>query len=126
MRIVNLRHGPPAPYVYCGRRMGGRKPVEASPLGNPFRLAGQSPADVKRCLEQYRAWLWAKVKANDPHVMALMNLITDESTLACYCVSLEGDAIFTEPERCHTQVIAKCWRYLRHAHRKTIAAPGPG
>lgn len=93
--------------------MGSSQPREASPLGNPFKLTGRKPADVARCIAEYRAWLWDKIRTRDRQVMALFDFITEDSVLGCYCVNLEGEAIFTEPERCHAQVVAKCWRYLQ-------------
>lgn len=113
MKIVNLNHRPDPPWIYCGRRMGGKQPREASPLGNPFKLNGRDPAEVQLVLAQYREWLWDKIRAADPQVMALLNFITAESVLACYCCDLAEESIFIEPEQCHTQVIWKAWRWLR-------------
>lgn len=113
MKIINLNSNPTCPYVYVGRKMIGKQPREQSPLGNPFKLKGRKPDDVRRVLAEYRGWLWEKIKANDRQVMALLNSLTDESVLACYCVDLEGEAIFTEAERCHAQMVAKAWRHLQ-------------
>ena len=115
MKIVNLKNKPEPPWIYCGRRMGGKNPVEASPLGNPFKLAGKSPAQIAACLAEYRQWLFAKIKDNDKQIMALMRHIDDDSVLACYCCDKSGQAIFTEPERCHCQVIVKAHRYLKQS-----------
>jgi hypothetical protein len=93
--------------------MGGKNPIEASPLGNPFKLANKSPEEIARCLDEYRSWLTERIRTNDAQIMALLREITAETTLACYCVSLSGEAIFDEPERCHAQIIWKSWMRLK-------------
>lgn len=114
MRIIDLHRNPPTPYLYVGRRMGGPEPHDQSPLGNPFKLRGQRPADVAAILTQYRAWLFDRIQAADRQILYLLReAITEETTLACWCCDKEGEAIFDGPEVCHAQVIAKAWRYLR-------------
>lgn len=115
-RIVRTQDNPATPFIYAGRKMGGHAAVEASPLGNPFRLTGKDPEAIAHCLAEYRAWLFAKIKANDPQVMALMREIDTDTTLACYCVTLAGDEIYETPERCHCQVVFKAWKYMQAAN----------
>lgn len=117
MKIVNIKNNPEPPWIYCGRRMGGKLPREASPLGNPFKLRGRKPADVARCLADYREWLWGKIQAGDPQVMALLNFIDESSVLGCYCVDLSGGAIFTSPEQCHAQLVWKAWLWLKQQRK---------
>ena len=113
MRIVNMNDQPEAPYIYCGRGMGGDVPREASPLGNPFKLKGRSKAEIARCIASYREWLSGKILERDPRIMALMRAITEDTALCCWCCSMEGDEIFTAEERCHAQVVFKAWRHLK-------------
>lgn len=113
--IVNINRKPPTPYVYVGRAMPSAKEREAlpaSPLGNPFRLGGKrSPDEIARVLKEYRQWLFAKIKAEDESVMLLLRKIGEDTTLACWCVEMEGEEIYTGAERCHAQVIMKAWRW---------------
>jgi hypothetical protein len=111
MRIVNLKHKPAAPYIYCGRFMP-HSPVgklNGSPLRNPFWV-GKYGADA---IPLFRKHLFELVQNEEPSVMALMLEIDEQTTLACWCVDLEGNAIFEEPEQCHCQVIWKCWNWLK-------------
>lgn len=108
--IIDLHGKPPAPYLYVGRFMGGKNPLEASPLGNPFKVKQHGA----NCLRLYRRWLFEQIEAGNPQIMFLLTqAITDETVLACWCCDKEGEAIFTEPEICHAQIIAKAWRHLR-------------
>lgn len=54
-----------------------------------------------------------QLRENATQVMALLNRIDESSVLACYCCDLEGEAIFTEAERCHCQLIWKAHRFLK-------------
>ena len=110
MRIVNLKHKPEPPWLYCGRYMGGKQPREASPLGNPFKVRDHG----RDALPLFRRWLHEQIKAGNPRIMFLLReAITPETTLACWCVTLEGEAIFTHPEVCHCQIVWRAWRYLQ-------------
>ena len=93
--------------------MGGKNPIAASPLGNPFKVADKSPEEIARCLADYRAWLTERIRTNDRQIMALLREMTADSTLACYCVSLEGEAVFSKPMRCHAQIIWEMWSELQ-------------
>ena len=103
MRIINLKHSPPTPYVYCG----------ADSDGAEFNLKGKPSAYIKNRLGTYRRWLFEMIKQENKQIMALMRYMTDESVLVCHCVSLEGEDIFTKSEVCHTQIVWKAWRYLK-------------
>ena len=106
MKIVDL-HTHKGPHVYCGRRMPGR---DGSPLGNPFKPIKRF--DAGACLAAYRKWLNDKIAAGDGLVMSALAAITEDSVLACWCVELEGEEIFTAAEVCHCQIICKAVRYL--------------
>lgn len=82
--------------VYVGRRHG-------SALGNPFFLRHE--ADRARVIEQYRHWLWRKLKSHDRDVVAALDHITSGTRLLCHC----------HPLPCHADVIAKAWAWLQHA-----------
>lgn len=67
--------------VYCGR---------PSPLGNPY------PVSMGRdeCIEKYRRWLWAKIKAGDAAVTDALKRIHAKERLmgtvilGCHCAPL--------------------------------------
>lgn len=107
MRIIDLHSykGPAAFVVYCGRDMPNRR---ASPLANPFTPAQHGV----QALPMYRQWLGAKMAAKDSAVMDALYGIDDDSILACWCINLEEDLVFTATEVCHCQLIAKAWRWL--------------
>ncbi len=107
MRIVNL-HNYRGEAIYCGRPMPGRK---GSPLRNKHKLT--TVTSVAECLEKYRRDLDDAFNRYDVDIILAMKNITAESVLACWCVDLEGDAIFTAPERCHCQVIWKVWKRMQ-------------
>lgn len=107
MRIVDL-HTHTGPATYVGRRMSRRT---GSPLGNPFKVRRGDPPGT--CLAKYRAWLADRIRAREPAVMAALSDLDENSVIACWCVTLDGEAVFTSPEVCHAQVIAKAVRYLR-------------
>ena len=52
-----------AEVVYVGR---------GSPLGNPFPMSKDKDQDIERArvIEEYRSWLWQKIKSNDQPVIA--------------------------------------------------------
>ncbi len=107
MRIVNLKTYR-GPHTYCGRAIPQRP---GSPLGNPYKVGDNG--DVSGPLERYRAWLWKHIDAKAKAVIEALLAIDDDSVLACWCVDLEGADIFTEPERCHCQIVAKASVWLR-------------
>lgn len=112
-RIVDLRKKPKAPYIYCGRGMPYSPvgPVAASPLQNPFWV-GKHGNDA---IPLFRKRLFELIKAKDRSVMALMSAIGRDTTLACWCTTIAGEAIYADHEVCHCQVIFKANRYLLRA-----------
>lgn len=106
MRIVDL-HQFKGPVLYCGRDMPGKR-LLGSLLSNPYKV-GKHPDP----LGGFRKHLWFFIRQRDERLMRKMRQITEDSILGCWCVDLEGDAIFTEPERCHTQIIWKAWKWLK-------------
>lgn len=93
--IVNAHHKQPYDF-YCGRPKAGSK----SPLGNPYK----HDAGGLSVVEQFRFWLWNKIKTGDPEVIAELKRIrahgqaNAETKLACWCV----------PHReCHVEIIVK-------------------
>lgn len=80
--------------IYCGRPMPKRG-LNGSPLGNPFKGDG--------AIEQYRLWLWDRLKRRDLAVIDELisiigfNHVHSECRLACWCA----------PRPCHVDVIIK-------------------
>lgn len=93
--VVNAHHKQPYDF-YCGRPKSGSK----SPLGNPFK----EELNGKSVVEQFRFWLWNKIKAGDPDVIAELKKIrahgqvNAETKLACWCVP---------HNECHVEIIVK-------------------
>jgi hypothetical protein len=121
MQIIDLRRwsGPypcPIPHVYCGRRMGGKRARDGSPLANRFKRGEHADP-----IGAYRKWLFAHIAAGTPSVMRALAEIAEDTTLACWCVNLEGEAIFSTPEVCHCQVIAKAARWLALKTQEAVA-----
>jgi hypothetical protein len=82
----------PQPWLYVGR---------PSPLGNPFHFQrGDLREDL---LEQYRLWLWQKIRENDWRVMLALRSITEETALVCSCA----------PKPCHSDVVIRAWNWMR-------------
>lgn len=111
MRIVDLHKHRDGGYLYVGRlvpfhRNLGR--IEPSPLGNPFSVKQYG----RDCLRLYRQWLWDRIRAKDPDIMALMKIISEDTILGCWCTSKVGEEIFADPEVCHAQIVWKSWRWL--------------
>lgn len=117
-RILNLRLNPPTPFIYCGRWMPamahyGLPEMPASPLGNPWKLTGRGMKEVAEVLAKYRRWLFDQIRDDNQQVMSLMREICPDTALACWCVDLVGEQIYSEPERCHCQVIFKAARWMK-------------
>ena len=116
MRIIDL-HDVPADvteYKYVGRRMAGSHPLNGSPLANPFKLMrGKSPDGIAKIIQQYREWLYAKLRWGDAEVLKALRTITDDSVLACWCCDLSGPDVLAGPYQCHAQVIFAAARWLR-------------
>jgi hypothetical protein len=82
----------PQPWVYVGR---------PTPLSNPYRF---QPGDTREALlEQYRRWLWQKLRENDWRVLLQLRSITEETALVCSCA----------PRSCHADVIVRAWQWAR-------------
>lgn len=104
-KIVNLREHPQPPYLYCGPYLGAKKPFRGTPLDEP---------DSIERLPVLRKWIFDQIKANNTELLDCLKMLADDAmTLACWCVSLDGEAIFTEPEKCRAQVLLKAARYLK-------------
>lgn len=67
-----------------------------SPLANPYLNDPQWP-------EKYRTWIWEKITANDPEVMAELRKITQTTPLVCWC---------KHSKKCHSDIIRKAARYI--------------
>lgn len=108
MRIVSVRGRPSESpgIVYCGRACGG---WPASPLANPFPLT--RAADRPVVLNQYRAWLWERIAADDRAVVSALLALGEGDTLGCWCVDRDEPAPDGE-EVCHCEIIVKVARLL--------------
>lgn len=111
MRIVDL-HNYRGSFLYCGRGIYFHRTLEAVRVNSPLR----NPYSVKRhgalALPMFQANLFWQIERQVPAIMEALASITADSILGCWCVNLEGEAIFTEPETCHCQLIWKAWRWL--------------
>src|SRR4051794_9960081 len=102
MRIIDLHHHrePPPGTIYCGRAMPYRTVPEiahaGAPLANPFTARKHGA----RALPLFREHLNRLIERRDGAVLAALAAITEASALACWCVDLEGEAIFPAPETC--------------------------
>jgi hypothetical protein len=54
-------------------------------------------------LQQYRQWLWQRIKAKDEVVLRELRRIDEESVLVCWC----------KPGPCHGDVVMAAVRWLR-------------
>ncbi|OYV75010.1 MAG: hypothetical protein B7Z66_14450 [Chromatiales bacterium 21-64-14] len=91
MRILN-RHRLTKPWsaetVYVGR---------GHPLGNPYRIGQDGTRE--EVIEQYRTWLEDALRRENPHVLAALRTLRENSDLVCSCA----------PAPCHGDVIAEIW-----------------
>src|SRR4051812_26049690 len=83
--------------------------VDASPLRNPFTFQRYG----SEAIGLFRNHLFKLVKAQERSVMTLMDAIDEDTALACWCVTMDGEEIFKRAEECHCQVIWKCWRWMK-------------
>lgn len=94
--VVNRHHfragNMPKPNVYIGR---------GTPLGNEVSRKGEGYSDAE-AIELYQRWLWMKVEARDPSVMAALNAITPAHSLVCSCA----------PRPCHGDAVLRVWEWL--------------
>lgn len=85
---------------YVGRPMSGRP---GSALGNPFKTKAHTVEAHTVVVEQYREWLWQKIKTKDAPVCCELNRLKQQAIagnldLICWCAPLP----------CHADVIGKC------------------
>ena len=101
IHVGNIKHGDDGEYI--GRKMKDRP---GSPLANPYRLKDESQRDT--VIANYRKWLWAKIVARDPKVMAELRRLRDLAlhpegvVLLCWCA----------PKACHGDVIASALAWV--------------
>jgi hypothetical protein len=101
IQVGNIKLGDQG--VYIGRP---NKDRPGSPLANPEYLAKEE--DRAKNIAGYKVWLWAKIQARDPKVMAelwrLLGLARrpEGVTLLCWCV----------PKQCHGDVIKAALQWL--------------
>ncbi len=92
--VINRHHyhgkALPEPNVYIGR---------GTPLGNTVSTREDGAEEAMRL---YREWIWAKVEARDPNVLAALNAIHPNTHLVCSC----------KPSWCHGDVVVEVWEWL--------------
>lgn len=97
MQVVNKKTHPTGPNdVYIGR---------PSVLGNPFVIGRHG--DRAQVIAQYRRWLWGKLEAKDPQVLAALRALKPEANLVCWCA----------PEPCHGDIVVRAAEWLRKEGR---------
>lgn len=83
--------------IYVGRGRG-------SVLGNPFVM--ESEADRARVIQEYRLWLWEKIKEKSEVFAELVRIKKSAEQgdvhLVCWC----------KPKACHGDVIARCVEWM--------------
>ena len=99
MRVVNKRQWR-GEGVYVGR---------PSALGNPHPIGWcklcQREHDRAGAIQNYRRWLWDKIKQRDAAVMQALGQLGEDSVLICWCA----------PAPCHGDVIVRAVGWLRSA-----------
>ena len=88
-------------WLYIGRA-NSHAGLPASPLANPFKVqafGGQRGVT----LSHYRGWLWQRIRAGDPAVVAALHSIDETTVLVCWC----------KPGPCHGDVIKAAAAWLR-------------
>jgi hypothetical protein len=90
--VLNERYG--SNWLYIGRA-NSHAGLPASPLANPYRPA-QFGGAAGATLPAYRQWLWQRIQAGDPVVLAALRAINDETVLVCWC----------KPGPCHGDVVS--------------------
>ena len=95
---------------YCGRAgsIGKAKPitgrgaiVDYSRFGNPFPMRDES--ERKHVIEQYRLWLWKRLRENENQEVEGIMAIPEGAVLGCFCA----------PKACHCDVIVDAWAWLK-------------
>jgi hypothetical protein len=77
-----------------------------TPLGNPFKLKGTYGRELNReeSLNNYRQWLWSRIKNGDLRVISQLELIAnchrrnEMVYLLCVC----------KPKECHGDIVKLC------------------
>jgi len=81
--------------VYVGR---------PSLLGNPFKM--KSEADREKVIQEYRVWLWERVKERGKVFAELMRIKKlaeiGDVNLICHC----------PPAKCHSEVVRACVEWM--------------
>jgi hypothetical protein len=90
-------------WLYIGRanRYAG---LPESPLANPHKARDYGRGST---LPHYRRWLWQRIQADDPAVLAALRAIDEQTVLVCWCA----------PNPCHGDVIKAAAAWLRGAER---------
>lgn len=110
IEIVNLNHKAPV-----GHGLTRFRVCRPETLGNSFVIGKHG--DRAAVIAQNRRWLWAKIKAKDPAIMAALYKIVDTARatagveLACYCA----------PAACHAETIAAAVRWLASCDHRRAA-----
>ena len=92
--VVNRHWYKDKPFPPRWRYIGRGKP-----LGNPFTVKEHGEA----ALDLYRRWLWDKIQARDPSVLAELRQIGPDTALVCSCA----------PRPCHGDVVVRAWAWIR-------------
>lgn len=105
IQVINRHHfhdkPMPDPNIYVGR---------GTPLGNTvsrredgkYIIGVDTVASPERAMGAYGDWLWRKIEARDPEVMAALNSIGPNHFLVCSCA----------PAPCHADVVARAAEWL--------------
>ena len=111
IQVGNIKLGDTG--VYIGRKT---RDYPRSPLANPEYLAREE--DRPKVIAQYKTWLWKKIQAGDPKVMAELWRLLDLArrpegvTLLCWCRGVNE----TKPA-CHGDVIKAALHWLDEKHQ---------
>lgn len=98
MKIVNYRTAEGKAAVTDPKHIAC---CRGNPLGNPYIMHGEHERNM--VIEQFRKWLWDRIRCETPHVMAALRAIKEDSILGCWCI----------PKRCHCEVIIAAWEWLK-------------
>jgi len=83
--------------IYVGR---------PSLLGNPFKMKSESEADRERVIQEYRAWLWKRVRERGRVFAELMRIkkLAEQADVYLVCVC--------KPRACHADVVKACLEWM--------------
>jgi hypothetical protein len=83
-----------------------------SPLGNPYKLAADTPERRAECLALYRRWLWEALQRGGDvrrEIERLAAAVKERDlALVCWCA----------PKACHGQVVASALRWYLTGERR--------